>query len=79
MLPKSIIIFSAFLLLIGCATPKYSVSEVEFSYDKTNTGGSKYHTKRALKINHETGDTYLMRYNKANGYYWAPVKHKDEK
>jgi len=62
--------------LTGCSTAKYAIVESEFSYE--NSGGvSKYFSKKPLKINLETGESYIMDYSNANSYYWRPVNEMD--
>jgi len=55
----------------GCSTAKYSIVESEFSYEKGN--GVKYFSKKPIKIDHETGESYIMDYSNAQSYYWRPV------
>ncbi len=69
----------AIAIVTGCAPHKYSIIESEYSYDKSHSGGKKYFSKTPLMINHQTGETFKMTYDKENGYYWQPIHHLDKK
>jgi len=63
------------VLISGCMSHKYSIVESEYSYDKTNSGGQKYVSKTPFLVNHRTGETFKMTYDKDNGYHWQAVRY----
>jgi len=71
MKPSLILACFAVAILAGCSAPKYSIVESEFSYEKTN--GVKYFSKKPIKINNETGESFLMDYSKADSYHWRLI------
>lgn len=61
-------------LILGCETHRYSIIESEYTYDKRSSGGGRYYSKTPLLIDHKTGKTLKLSYDKDIGYHWLPVR-----
>ncbi|MEM6580239.1 MAG: hypothetical protein AAF699_03150, partial [Pseudomonadota bacterium] len=74
---RKVFVICVALLLCGCAHPNFSLVAGDYGWVQEGEGGSEYYSSSIYRINHSTGETYVMQ-STGKGFKWVPIQEHDQ-